>query len=88
MHHCLVCKKPQVEEFLDEDYPALVEYTKGLRKSAARGRTVDEILADPNIRGAFVSEVSQWAQEYKVPSFTRDVKTLIKLKAFLSAKLA
>lgn len=78
----------QVEEFLEEDYPALVEYTKGLRKGAARGRTVDEILGDPTIRATFVSEVAAWAQEYQVPSFTRDVKTLIKLKAFLSAKLA
>ena len=27
-------------------------------------------------------------KDYQVPAFTRDVKTLIKLKAFLSAKLA
>ena len=40
------------------------------------------------MRQTFVNEVAVWAQEYKVPSFTRDVKTLIKLKAFLSAKLA
>lgn len=84
----LAAEAKQVEEFLEEDYPALVEYTKGLRKSAARGRTVDEILGEPAVRAAFVQEVAEWAQEYKVPSFTRDVKTLIKLKAFLSAKLA
>ena len=36
----------------------------------------------------FVHEVTAWAKEYQVPTFTRDVKTLIKLKAFLSAKLA
>lgn len=84
----LAAEAKQVEEFLEEDYAPLVEYTKGLRKGAARGRTVDEILADPTIRQAFVEEVAVWAQEYRVPSFTRDVKTLIKLKAFLSAKLA
>ena len=84
----MVAERQQVEEFLEEDYPALVEYVKGLRKGAARGRTVDEILGVETIRATFVSEVAAWAQEYQVPSFTRDVKTLIKLKAFLSAKLA
>lgn len=78
----------QVEAFLEEDYPRLVTYVKNLRKGAARGRTVDEIMADPSIRTAFVHEVQAWAREYQVPVFTRDVKTMIKLKAFLHAKLA
>lgn len=77
-----------VEEFLGEDYARLVAYVKGLRKGAARGRTVDDILTDDAARSAFVHEVDAWAKEYQVPTFTRDVKTLIKLKAFLSAKLA
>jgi len=77
-----------VSDFLGEDYERLVTYVKGLRKGAARGRTVDDILADASIRSSFVHEVTAWAKEYQVPSFTRDVKTLIKLKAFLSAKLA
>ncbi len=78
----------QVEEFLGEDYPRLVAYVRGLRKGAARGRTVDDILTDEAARSAFIHEVAAWSKEYVVPSFTRDVKTLIKLKAFLSAKLA
>jgi hypothetical protein len=78
----------QVEEFLGEDYARLVTYVKGLRKGAARGRTVEDIMTDTAARTAFTHEVQAWAQEYQVPSFTRDVKTLIKLKAFLSAKLA
>lgn len=77
-----------VEDFLGDDYARLVTYVKGLRKGAARGRTVDDIMTDASARTAFVHEVAAWAQEYQVPSFTRDVKTLIKLKAFLSAKLA
>jgi len=77
-----------VEDFLGDDYARLVTYVKGLRKGAARGRTVDDIMTDASARSAFVHEVAAWAQEYQVPSFTRDVKTLIKLKAFLSAKLA
>jgi uncharacterized membrane protein YkvA (DUF1232 family) len=77
-----------VEDFLGEDYPRLVAYVKGLRKGAARGRTVEDIMTDTSVRSSFVHEVSAWAEEYRVPGFTRDVKTLIKLKAFLSAKLA
>ncbi len=78
----------QVREFLGDDYARLETYVKGLRKGAARGRTVDDIMSDPSARTSFVNEVAAWAKEYQVPSFTRDVKTLIKLKAFLSAKLA
>ena len=78
----------QVEAFLGDDYPRLVTYVKGLRKGAARGRTVEDIMTDASARASFVSEVAAWSKEYQVPSFTRDVKTLIKLKAFLSAKLA
>ena len=77
-----------VEEFLGDDYPRLVAYVKELRKGAARGRTVDDIMTDASMRTSFVHEVSAWSKEYQVPSFTRDVKTLIKLKAFLNAKLA
>lgn len=77
-----------VEEFLEEDYSKLVAYVQALRKGAARGRTVEDIMTDEGVRAAFGHEVAAWAAEYKVPSFTRDVKTLIKLKAFLSAKLA
>ncbi len=78
----------QVETFLEADYERLVAYVKLLPKGAARGRTVDEILSDEPVKTAFVHEVAAWAAEYKVPSFTRDVKTLIKLRAFLNAKLA
>ena len=77
-----------VEEFLGDDYPRLVAYVKELRKGAARGRTVEDIMTDASMRTSFVHEVSAWSKEYQVPSFTRDVKTLIKLKAFLNAKLA
>ena len=76
-----------VEAFLGADYELLVTYVNGLRKGAARGRTVDDILGDEAARTSFLQEVKAWAADYQVPAFTRDVKTLIKLKAFLSAKL-
>lgn len=79
----------RVEEFLEaDDYAKLVTYVKALQKGAARGRTVEEIMSEPAIRSSFAAEVTAWAGEYQVPAFNRDVKTLIKLKAFLNAKLA
>jgi uncharacterized membrane protein YkvA (DUF1232 family) len=78
----------EVEAFLGDDYARLVTYVEGLRKGAARGRTVEEIMTDESVRTTFVQEVAAWAEQYEVPAFTKDVKTLIKLKAFLSAKLA
>jgi uncharacterized membrane protein YkvA (DUF1232 family) len=76
-----------VKDFLGEDYPRLEAYVKGLRKGAARGRTVEEIVTDAETRGQFLQEVRAWSAAYQVPSFTRDQKTLVKLKAFLNAKL-
>ena len=46
-----------VKEFLAEDYPRLEGYVKNLRKGAARGRTVDDIMNDAAVRSAFASEV-------------------------------
>lgn len=77
-----------VREFLADDYVRLESYVKNLRKGAARGRTVDDIVGDEVARTAFLHEVAAWSRDYQTPSFSRDVKTLIKLKAFLSAKLS
>jgi Protein of unknown function (DUF1232) len=76
-----------VRDFLAEDYGRLEGYVRGLRKGAARGRTVEDIVGDPGTKQQFLQEVKAWASAYQVPSFTRDQKTLVKLKAFLNAKL-
>jgi uncharacterized membrane protein YkvA (DUF1232 family) len=76
-----------VKDFLGDDFARLEAYVKGLLKGAARGRTVEEIATDAPTRTQFLQEVKAWSSGYQVPSFTRDQKTLVKLKAFLSAKL-
>jgi uncharacterized membrane protein YkvA (DUF1232 family) len=76
-----------IKEFLGPDYLRLESYVKGLRKGAARGRTVDDILTDKATRDTFTGEVRAWSKAFQAPSFTRDTKTLVKLKAFLGAKL-
>ncbi len=76
-----------IREFLGPDYNRLETYARGLRKGAARGRTVEDIVSDQPTRDSFVAEVKAWSASYQVPTFTRNPKTLVKLKAFLSAKL-
>jgi uncharacterized membrane protein YkvA (DUF1232 family) len=76
-----------VREFLGDDYARLETYVRGLRKGAARGRTVDDVVDDAGVRGQFLQEVKAWSASFQVPTFTRDTKTLVKLKAFLNAKL-
>lgn len=76
-----------VAELLGKDYARLEAYVKGLTKGAARGRSVDDILDDEQVRGGFLIEVNGWAASYATPTFTRDEKNLVKLQSFLSAKL-
>ena len=76
-----------VQEFLSSEYGRLAKYVSGLEKCSARGRSVNEIVTDPALRADFVREVRQWADGYVVPSFARDARNLVKLRAFLLAKL-
>jgi len=76
-----------VRDFMGPDYARLETYVRGLRKGAARGRTVEDIVTDSDTRSQFLQEVRAWSTSYQVPGFTRDQKTLVKLKAYLSAKL-
>jgi hypothetical protein len=76
-----------VRDFLGSDYAPLESYVVALRKGGARGRTVEEIATDPEARAKFLNELREWSAAYQPPSFTRDPKTLAKLRAFLSAKL-
>ncbi|GAB4204829.1 MAG: hypothetical protein OHK0013_20100 [Sandaracinaceae bacterium] len=76
-----------LREFLGKDYVRLESYVKGLRKGAARGRSVADILGDAAVRADFVSDVRGFAKTYEAPGFSREEKNLIKLKAFFDAKL-
>jgi uncharacterized membrane protein YkvA (DUF1232 family) len=76
-----------IREFLGDHYARLESYVKGLRRGAARGRSVGDILSDKEIRGEFIGDVRGWAKTYQPPSFAREEKNLIKLQHFLDAKL-
>ena len=76
-----------LREFLGKDYARLESYVKGLKKGAARGRSVSDILGDDSVRNDFTNDVRGFAKNYASPSFSREEKNLIKLKAFFDAKL-
>ncbi len=76
-----------VREFLDADYPRLEAFVRGLDDAVARGRVTREIVGDVAVRGAFAGDVRGWAGSYVAPPFGRDVKNLVKLRAFLKTKL-
>lgn len=76
-----------IREFLGKDYDRLHAYVLGLRKGAARGRSVDDIVTTPNVRSEFIDDVHGFAKSYNAPSFAREEKNLIKLRAFFDAKL-
>jgi uncharacterized membrane protein YkvA (DUF1232 family) len=76
-----------VKEFLGADYRRLETYVIGLRRGSARGRSVDDIVGSADTLAEFVADVRGFARSYAAPSFTRDAKNLITLRAFFDAKL-
>ena len=76
-----------VWEFLGDVYDRLDRYAIGLRNGAARGRTVHDIVAEESVLETFLEDVKGFAAAYRPPSFARDPKSLIKLRAFFDAKL-
>ncbi len=76
-----------VREFLEKDFSRFSDYVKGLRKGAARGRSVTDIVGDAATQAAFVSDVRGFGKSYQPPGFSREEKNLVKLRAFFDAKL-
>ena len=77
----------RVREFLGDDYARLDAYVQNLRRTGARGRSADDILANAAVRADFVADVKGFARAYTTPGFSREPKNLIKLRAFFDAKL-
>lgn len=76
-----------IKAFLGDDHARLESYVRTLAKGAARGRTVDDIVDNAETRREFVSDIHAFAKSYQAPSFSRDEKTLVKMKSFLAARL-
>jgi len=76
-----------LDEFLGEDLERLMTYVKSQKRGAARGRSVTDILTDPETREEFIQDVRAFAQGYRAPSLGQDEQTLIKFRGFLDKKL-
>ncbi len=76
-----------VEAFLGADYARLTRFVDGLESSTVRGRSVDAILSEGPVCEELVGDLRGWARRYEAPQLTRDAKQLVKLRAFLGAKL-
>jgi uncharacterized membrane protein YkvA (DUF1232 family) len=76
-----------VREFLGGEYGRLASYVSGLRKVAARGRSVSDILQNAETAAAFLADLRGFAAAYQPPEFAREEKNLVKLRAFFDAKL-
>lgn len=77
-----------VKELLGDDLFARFEkYCQALADGSARGRTVEEILSDAATAKEFAAETVNFIEEYETPGFSSDEKNIIKLKAFMDAKL-
>lgn len=83
----LAAEAALVKDFLGGDFARLEAYVQGLTRGAARGRSVDDILSDASVRSDFVADVQGFARNYATPSFARETRNLIKLRAFFDAKL-
>ncbi len=76
-----------VREFAGDLGPRLDAYVDGLRDMSVRGRTPLAIVSEPAVREEFLADVRSWAARYERPNFSHDAKNLVKLRAFLDAKL-
>jgi uncharacterized membrane protein YkvA (DUF1232 family) len=84
----LAAEAELIREFLGEDYQRLEGYVDGLGDKPVRGRSVDALLSEPATREELQRDVQSWVAAFEAPTFLRDSKNLVKLRAFLSTKLA
>lgn len=83
----LATQAKEVETFLGDDYARLVAFVERTRDGSVRGRSPLQILNDSALRSSFLSELDGWRGQYTNPSFTKEARTLVKLRSFLGAKL-
>lgn len=76
-----------IREFLEKDYDRLESYVSGLKRGAARGRSVADILSESSVKSEFLGDLRAFAESYESPAFAQEEKNLIKLRAFFDAKL-
>ncbi|MBN1773230.1 MAG: DUF1232 domain-containing protein [Deltaproteobacteria bacterium] len=84
----LAAEAEQVRDFLGLAlYKRFDTYVVALARGAARGRAATDICANDDVFREFASDVRSFSKGYQKPSFGKDRRSLIKLRAFFEAKL-
>jgi uncharacterized membrane protein YkvA (DUF1232 family) len=77
-----------IHELLGPDLSSrLGKYIHDLTSSVVRGRSVEAIVGEEGVRDELLGDIAGWASRYERPAFVGDAKNLVKLRAFLAAKL-
>jgi uncharacterized membrane protein YkvA (DUF1232 family) len=77
----------QLVDFLSDLAPRFQRFMAGLEEESHRGRPLGELLNDSEALAAFRAEVANFANRYERPTLQPDPRNLVKLRAFLGAKL-
>jgi uncharacterized membrane protein YkvA (DUF1232 family) len=76
-----------IREALGDLYARLDKFVASLVDSSVRGRSVEAIVNETEVREGLLGDVRGWASRYTAPAFVMDEQGLVKLRAFLAAKL-
>lgn len=77
-----------VESFLGPELTArLDKYSRNLKNGAARGRMVEDIVEKRRVYQELADDAHAFVLEFKTPEFSRDERSLVKLKSYLDARL-
>jgi hypothetical protein len=74
-------------EFLGDDFELLRAAALAASGAEAKGRSVDDLLEDPELRAAALAEVRAWSEGYAPPELSSGEHELVKLRSFLGTKL-
>jgi hypothetical protein len=83
----LAAEAEPAARFLGDLGPAFERGVDARVSRAVHGRTVEATLAEPELAAALAVEVEGWASRYAPPALTADKYQLVKLRAFLAARL-
>jgi uncharacterized membrane protein YkvA (DUF1232 family) len=76
-----------IADVLGDQAALLEKFVVGLEEVTVRGRSPEAIATSEETREELLGELSGWAARYEPPVFLKDEKNLVKLRAFLGAKL-
>jgi hypothetical protein len=84
----LAAEAEPAARFLGDLGPAFERSIEARATREVRGRTVEATLAEPELAASLAVEVESWASRFAPPELSQDRYELVKLRAFLQARIA